>query len=191
MSNNIYYIKNSIGSIVTEVSATSEEGALVKYAHSHDLTYVQVTFFGYTAVKINSVKLQNIFNTFESYEEFLNVLKTEVIKLSNENPDFIYNPTNEVVSCRYNQPAEIYDNKEKKFIQVGPNCNGCIIGQALQRMGWSDEEEIQCIFRLNLLLKYISVPIPDKLFKLVTSIIDVQKKQDSGYSWGNAIKELL
>jgi len=132
------------------------------------------------------MKLSEIIAKYSSQDEFLSALKSEVIKLGTENPDFIYNPGN-LGLCSYNGPAYRTNNTDwlnpiKKT--VGPECKGCIFGQALQNMGWNPEEE---------LIGSISTVLRNHEFHYTKLDVfqEIQNDQDKGLSWGEAIKPLF
>jgi hypothetical protein len=133
------------------------------------------------------MKLSELIAKYSSEDEFLSVLKTEVIKLGTENPDFIYNLKNGGRYCSYSGPSynETWSDKlgfEK--VQIGPECKGCIFGQAFQNMGWNSEEEMAG--PIIYVLKNRGI---DR--QKLNILQEIQSKQDFGASWGEAIKPLL
>lgn len=104
--------------------------------------------------------------------EFFPKIREELIKLGTEKPDFVYNTDPDNTSCCYDGPAMDFNENP-----VGPECSGCIIGQALQRLGWDDLVELD-------FSGYVYQLIAD----CPTDITDVQVAQDSGTPWGQAIK---
>lgn len=122
------------------------------------------------------MKLNDVVNKYKNEVEFFDALKNELIKLGTENPDFIYNP-NGADTCHYDCGTE-----------NGPECKGCILGQALKNMGWSDQNELT--------VQLLICELFDQLVKpdLVTEddeFMAVQTLQDSGIAWGKAIQPLL
>jgi hypothetical protein len=131
------------------------------------------------------MNLQQIASQFPSCDDFVKALIQEVIKLGKEKPDFKY--TNSAASvCFYNGPAKVYNNSTQEYEITGPECKGCIFGQALQNMGWDDEKEMK-----------LRVDIEDLLYSCVSEelkvpeqLLLVQRTQDVGPSWGDCIKLL-
>ncbi len=132
------------------------------------------------------MKLSEVIAKYSSQNEFLDALKSEVIKLGTENPDFIYNPGNLGI-CSYNGPAyriEVDWSNTPIKKTVGPECKGCIFGQALQNMGWDDEEEM---------VGSISTILLNHGFHYTKLNVfqEIQNDQDRGHSWGKAIQLLI
>lgn len=97
-------------------------------------------------------------------------IREELINIAHEQPDFVYNPDPDNYGCNYNGPARNHLNLN------GPECSGCIVGQALQRIGWDDPSELEYD-------GYVEALIPG----CPNDITEVQTKQDSGLSWGDAV----
>ncbi len=135
------------------------------------------------------MKLSEVIAKYSSQDEFISVLKSEVIKLGTENSDFIYNP-GFIGSCSYSGPAYRFefDDELCDYVQivVGPECKGCIFGQAMQNMGWDNEEEMPYFGSISTVL--LNHGFHDKEIRVFQ---EVQSNQDSGASWGEAIKQLL
>ena len=103
-------------------------------------------------------------------------VERELRALAAENPDFKYNPTEkEADACYYHRQANS-DPKEN---------DGCIFGQAFQRLGVTKETLALARYRtaINSLWLYTNESVPD-------SWGYVQRAQDSGGTWGEAIKFL-
>jgi len=76
--------------------------------------------------------LRPLVNKFDSIEKFISEVDRQLLKLIDENPSFVYNP-NKSKYCEYTIGC-----------YKGPECDGCIFGQAFQRMGMKkDESQIQ------------------------------------------------
>ena len=128
------------------------------------------------------MKLVEIRKQFESDFAFLNKIKEEVEKLAVENPDFIYNPHG-IGQCYYNSGPE-----------NGPESKGCIFGQVLQNMGWTDENELKnndCIsYNLDCLAGVKGCLSATENSKYLNLLNDVQHNQDRNKSWKEAIGPL-
>ena len=128
------------------------------------------------------MNLKEVVAKFDSELEFVKQLAVEVVKLGDENPDFIYNTSGRISGCHYNGPATLKTGNSSTPIQAGPDCSGCIFGQALQNMGWDHDYEMKST-------KTISGLIYD--FGKTSFDFDylnrVQMRQDEGQSWGEAI----
>ena len=99
-------------------------------------------------------------------------VNTELRRLAKETPNFIYNPSGNGF-CHYT-----------KGHKDGPECNGCIFGQALQNLGVPKTEfPTQQTPIYNLWQNLTGTKPPE-------SWSDVQSAQDKGGTWGEAIKEL-
>lgn len=121
------------------------------------------------------MKLNDVVKKYKNESEFIDSFRYQLVKLGAENPDFVYNPNQQM--CHYNSGAE-----------NGPECKGCIIGQALQNMGWNDPDElankstVDDLFNSLIRSDFMS---EDSVFNAV------QNYQDSGFTWGKAIQPLF
>jgi hypothetical protein len=124
-------------------------------------------------MKISEVILSN-----GTQLDFFEKLRKEVVRLADENPDFRYNTSDHVVLCSWNGPA-IDGNK-----LAGPDCKGCIFGQALQNMGWDDEDEMNKTNSIrDLLTETELIKSCDESEIILELFSDTQNSQDSGYTW--------
>ncbi len=137
------------------------------------------------------MKLSEIVAKFDSELEFVKQLAVEVVKLGTENPDFQYNTSERLAACHYNGPATIKTGTSSTPIQAGPDCKGCIFGQALQNMGWDDEGEMNSGHSISEILctEYVDV-LTSQTHKWIVSFKDTQIDQDNGASWGKAIERI-
>lgn len=114
-------------------------------------------------------------------------LKDEILKLAAEKPDFVYTkqgvPSN---GCSYVGASMHTEGGE-----------GCIIGQALMRLGVSETglrewesgySTANSIGRLLYDAEFITVTEMDN--HLIDAIQDTQAGQDTGCSWGEAVISL-
>jgi hypothetical protein len=137
------------------------------------------------------MNLKEIIAKFNSELEFVKQVAVEVVKLGTENPDFQYNTSERLASCHYNGPATLKTSLSVTPIQAGPDCKGCIFGQALQNMGWDDENEMNCGHNISEILctEYADILTP-RTHKWIVSFRDTQVDQDNGASWGKAIERI-
>jgi len=106
------------------------------------------------------------------------LIEEKLKELAAEQPDFIYNPSS-AGRCNYNGPAT---TRVSLDLQVGPDCEGCIFGQAFQRLGIPKNE-------LNTMASIDSITncYANRQFPNWSK---VQNSQDNSASWGDAIKFL-
>ena len=131
------------------------------------------------------MKLKEVIEKFSTEKEFIDAVEVELLKLIKDNPDFRYQEiektkdwtldqflnTEEYISapgCRYNSGPSDYPGK----------CTGCIFGQALQNLGWSDNVELNRILTIEDLFDIYAQ------FKVPSSWKTVQELQDNGCPWG-------
>ena len=114
---------------------------------------------------------------FFSKQENVKKLAEKVLEIGKANPDFVYKDFDEPGRCSYNNRCVEISPEYKKRKQ-GPDCPGCLLGQALQSLGVS-------VTSMNAQIeKYI--PANFDLYGL-----DVcQNAQDTGKSFGEAIKHI-
>lgn len=121
------------------------------------------------------MKLKEVVQKFETTELFISAVNEQLKKIMKENPKFIYNEEIGSCNCFYNRGPT--NNPYK--------CKGCIFGQALQNLGWSDSEELDCIGNINILfINYCYLGcIPNYWEK-------IQSMQDIGSNWGSLLEYL-
>lgn len=94
------------------------------------------------------------------------LINRKLIELSDENPEFVYSDGNR--GCNYNSgPSNDPDS-----------CDGCIFGQALQRLGIS-KEELDIRSYIDSIAVSKGMSLPPRYWR------EIQFKQDSGTPWGN------
>lgn len=106
---------------------------------------------------------------YNSTAEFIAALENEVLKLAEEQPDFRYTTNERYLGQCFYHTGSVH----------GPECNGCIFGQALQRMGWTPTEETDFIS------SFIGLSETDPVLD------EVQRKQDYGQPWSLAVQPIL
>ena len=111
-------------------------------------------------------------------DQFVPVVEAELKSLASEKPDFVYKDKGVAGSCRYNSPAMDGDKV------VGNECTGCIFGQALQNLGWSDQTELGYICPIQSLLRDTAGILTPSRWR------EVQAEQDSGSTWSHAVSYL-
>ena len=99
-------------------------------------------------------------------------VERELRALAEEQPDFVYCLA--ASSCCYNQGSP-----------EGPDCSGCMFGQAFQRLGVArNHEDLECKDDIESLgYFHHDVRPPD-------SWLTVQSRQDSGFTWRDAVAAL-
>jgi len=130
------------------------------------------------------MKLKELYLSFPSNKDYCEAVKNKIKELVDKNPDFRYNPLHDPFStkgnlCRYN-----------KGVKGGPECNGCIFGQALQALGWDDPEELSYICDIGTLHEIFIQELPNKV-SIPVSWVVAQKYQDTGNTWAASTRELL
>ena len=106
-------------------------------------------------------------------EEFVGAVEKELRELATESPAFSYSGGAGVTAtCFYHRGVTAEDDP------AGSSCSGCIFGQAFQRLGLQQED---CEFYGG--IGSIVIGCPNRW-------TDLQRLQDGGTPWGEAIKEL-
>jgi len=100
---------------------------------------------------------------------FLKELCANIHQLQKEHPDAVYRPVEDV--CSYTE-GYIYSNGQNRS-------GGCIIGQALQKMG-VDVTYLTGAFNA-VMSNYAKNP---EEYKITSRLTDIQSNQDDGWSWG-------
>lgn len=131
------------------------------------------------------MKLQEILDTYATYAEFVQAVNEQLIALCEANPEFKYVtriPSADVLppACRYNGPA-INQMPDGFGEPAGPDCKGCLFGQALQNLGWDDENELQYEGDVSELIETYCGTESDFVPYIWHAI---QHDQDRGYKWG-------
>lgn len=115
-----------------------------------------------------------------SVKEFWTTLYNNVIDISNEQPNFIYNDythSKGSVGCYYALGA---DGRQ--------DCDGCIIGQALQKMGFSKEDLIPLDDIGNIINVDIFFQLSNEETEpIVKALREIQSRQDQGQTWKKAV----
>jgi hypothetical protein len=125
------------------------------------------------------MKLKEIIKSYENVNLFLTDLRNKIYVLIEQNPDFVYvYRTEKEGHCNYNGPATDEQGKN-----VGPDCSGCLIGQALQSMGWNDPEELNFFGSVFELIRDIGSVNLAPSNSILQDIRSTQRKQDRGYPW--------
>lgn len=108
-----------------------------------------------------------------SPKEFtVEIIEEKLLELMNEKPNFIYNKTETgSVQCFYD-----------KGVSENNQCDGCIFGQAFQRLGMS-KEDLSSHTEGVMSLPFLEFTPP-------WSWNGLQQAQDDGAPWGK-LKELL
>lgn len=125
------------------------------------------------------MNLDQLVKSYSSESDFITAVNAELIKLCEENPEFVYSFDKKAM-CAYNGPAFLTSGEI-----AGPKCNGCIFGQVLQNLGWNDKTELSfCgniyeLFTHNKRSFFVNIPLYWS---------KIQEKQDCGAAWGSLRK---
>lgn len=118
------------------------------------------------------------------YNFTLEDLRREVLSLADERPDFVYT----------SQPGCTMSNCGYTGIKPGTTeGEGCIYGQALMRLGVEEKDLTHQEGNIYGVLYGISgIELEDygPEVNLFEAFGDVQKRQDRGIPWGNAVESL-
>ena len=119
------------------------------------------------------MKFQELITTLG--DKFDTAVEEQLLLLAREKPDFVYKEQGVCGTCQYDGPA-CYGDKI-----VGPECSGCIFGQAFQRLGWEPSDYIGGIIR-DVIEAYGQ--------RCPTGWVEIQKAQDKGSTWKEAVSFL-
>ena len=146
-----------------------------------------------TAIQVFDGEFMRLTDVVKKFgtEEFILEVDSQLRRLAQESPDFRYGwlvtPTDGGATrgCvgQYAGPGQHADGT-----QGGPDCAGCIFGQALQRMGWSDTKEMAMTEGIDDLIVELC-DARDEVYNPLTWAL-VQEAQDRGVPWGEAILHL-
>lgn len=100
--------------------------------------------------------------------DFILNLLEEIVDLGKNYPDYRYPCENGELTCRYNGPPAGVD---------AVDCDGCIIGVALQRLGWDDEREMRSAKTIRTLLQKAGMQYVPEILSVI------QLEHDHGYTW--------
>ena len=128
------------------------------------------------------MRINEIINKYESPEAFIKAVEEQLLLLAKEQPDFRYNTSGVQATCRYNAPA-VRHVRGSDRIPAGPDCKGCIFGQALQNLGWDEQDELNTSSTIDSILS------PIRSIRLAVWR-DVQTAQDNGKTWSEAVSLL-
>lgn len=124
--------------------------------------------------------LNDVYRKCGSNEAFIVAIETELRKLAEEKPDFQYKTVPRNGVCHYGGPCR--NGSEL----LGPECSGCIFGQALQRLGWNSMIEMEFVTPIaDLCGRFIGENI-----RIPQSWVTLQQCQDSCEPWSQAISAL-
>jgi hypothetical protein len=133
------------------------------------------------------MRLKEIVAKYPTHEDFLLAVAANVLKLADEKPDFQYSPELGY-RCSYNGPAS--RNTHLPNPDYGPECSGCILGQALQLLGWDETEELETRGVFEGLLEKWGGMKPSGYNRLLLVLRVVQSSQDTCSTWSKAIVPL-
>lgn len=111
-----------------------------------------------------------LFELFSS-PDWKEKIESKLLELAEEYPSFEYNKIQKG-PCHYHKGTE-----------NGPDCDGCIFGQAFQRLGVPKKE----LAKIGVTIRFVIIAF-DKSCPSEWS--DVQSNQDRGMCWKNAIEPI-
>jgi len=124
-----------------------------------------------------------------SRPNYLELVEEKLRELATEQSDFIYAPKSNRSKfkpiCSYYGPALYTDIGE-----IGPDCSGCIFGQAFQRLG-VPATDLNSMQAIDIYIDYLHETFEiDNVPRCPVSWKLIQENQDEGKSWGEIIKLL-
>ena len=112
--------------------------------------------------------LRDLRDRYSSLSDFYKAILEQIRILQREQPEMIYHP------------FILADGSAVYSYEKGHNCGGCIVGQALQRLGVTKfPGNMRFISWCNL------EGLTDDIFKNLAVISTIQARQDDGVKWGN------
>ena len=121
------------------------------------------------------MNLREVVAKYPSNRAFFLAVKGELIKLAEKKKNFTYaTEKDHAYGCSYNKgPA----SSPKR-------CSGCIFGQALKKLGWTDEKERNEVCTIQELFGYYcNIEVPKYWSK-------IQNMNDACHPWGSFLKLL-
>lgn len=125
------------------------------------------------------MKLKEVVAKYPNKRAFISAVKSELVKLAETKKEFTYhNPKNyefsKVDPCHYNKGP---DSSPRR-------CKGCIFGQALKNLGWTDKEERSYLGTVKgLFSDFAGLEVPEYWSK-------IQEMNDDNEPWGAFLKVL-
>lgn len=109
-------------------------------------------------------------------KDFWKTLYSKVVELATEQPDFVYSES-KYQSCLYTQGRD-----------YNQTCDGCLIGQALQRMGFTKDEvrPLDYVGSIEAVSEYFSLK-DEETTSIINSLQEIQTRQDKGRTWGRSV----
>lgn len=131
------------------------------------------------------MQLKEVIAKYNDVDLFLANLLIEVQSIAEKNPEFVYTKEWSSAKCNYNGPAT-----DENGEVVGPDCLGCLIGQGLQALGWSDAEELSYFGDFINLMEEVGGIAFDSSHeeRLHVRIKAIQQRQDIGRSWKDCVQ---
>lgn len=109
----------------------------------------------------------------------------EVIRLSDEDPDFIYTTQ----PGRENPLSCGYAGRETGTTEG----RSCIVGQALQNLGVPKDELVDLIDHAGkVITTHLNIHAKDRYDSYyLNKLTDIQLHQDNGVSWGDSVRKVI
>jgi len=110
------------------------------------------------------------------------LLKAEIIRLATKYPDFVYRPPSAATILGVLSGCSNLSGGDERY----PDCKGCIVGQAVQNLGFTIDPIYNRTPALGL-LRSLGLEI-QSLHCELSWFTYVQIDQDKGCTWGQAIQ---
>ena len=115
-------------------------------------------------------------------DTLVEVVDQKIRELCSESPDFQYNPFGQRCGCFYDGPSRL--TRDGKTVATGPECSGCIFGQAFQRLGWDDKAQMGYGGSIEAMAFGIMGTKAPHYWPTI------QIEQDEGAKWGKLLEHL-
>jgi hypothetical protein len=112
--------------------------------------------------------LRELRDRYSSLSEFYNAILEQIRILQREQPEMVYKP------LKFDNEHVCYSYTE------GDGCGGCIVGQALQRLGVTEFPG-----NVRFVVWCRNEDLPNDEFKNLAVISTIQERQDDGVKWCN------
>lgn len=120
-----------------------------------------------------------------TYNFSIKDILNEVIRLSEEDPDFVYTTQpgrEDTLSCGYaGREAGTTEGRS------------CIVGQALQNLGVPKDELVKMIdYADETITTHLNIHAKDSYdWDYLNKLTDIQLNQDKGLSWGDSVRKVI
>lgn len=119
------------------------------------------------------MKLKSVIRKFRTMKRFEAAVEREITKIAKERPNFTYRNIQKMIHC--DEDCSYYDRGPSESPR---RCKGCIFGQALFNLGWTDKEERKSGLRIVTLMNLLGEYYPPLYWAVI------QKMNDDGKTFG-------